>query len=178
MLDYLRKLPLFAGLSETELLDVLRATKVVRFRAGEMVCRAGEPGSAMFLIESGTVAVSVPRTTRGSVEVKQLGPGELFGELALVDSQPRSADVEARTDVVAYSLDRAEFDKLRAQMNPAAYKVLRQVALIVSERLKHLNEFATGGIETAPRVDPGEAGKRAASPGWRDWLTRLKGART
>ncbi|MCA9581554.1 MAG: cyclic nucleotide-binding domain-containing protein [Myxococcales bacterium] len=175
--EYLRRMPLFSALTEEEMLDVLRIAKVVRFASGAELCRAGAAGTCMYLIDKGTVSVHVNAPGRVSVEVKTLGPGDVFGELSLVDQQPRSADVIAVDDVVAYAIDREEFDKLRAQMNPAVFKMLRHIALIISTRLRELNDFATGGIESIPQREPRDQVKQGtATAGWLKWFSSLRKA--
>lgn len=166
-------MPLFSDLTEGEMLDVLRFAKVVRFKGGEYLCRTGEPGKSMYVIDSGRASVQVPRTDRASIEVKMLGPGQVIGEMALVDSRPRSADVMAVDDVQAYELDRVEFDKLRKQLNPAAFKMLRHIALTVSARLRELNNFAAGGMEASPPVAAPAEQSAGAFQGWKSRLSNL-----
>ncbi len=174
VIDYLRRLPLFSDLTEGEMLDVLRIAKVVRFKAGEYLCRLGEPGPSMYLIESGSASVRVPRPGKPPLEVRVLGAGQVIGELALVDNEPRSADVVALEDVQAYEINRVEFNKLRAQLNPAAFKILRHVALTVSERLRELNDFATGGLESGVRPPVGKTDTPSAPPTWRRLFSSLR----
>ncbi|HUG56484.1 MAG TPA: cyclic nucleotide-binding domain-containing protein [Candidatus Limnocylindrales bacterium] len=101
----LKALPFFARLSEGELDRVARRMTLRRVPAGETVVRAGEPPDRYYVIREGTAEVSLPD---GSV-VRRLGPGEGFGELALLFGGPRTATVTAVTDLVLSALDRTAF---------------------------------------------------------------------
>lgn len=172
--DYLRQVPLFSELSPDEMLDVLRIAKVVQFKAGDFLCRAGEVAKCMWVVDGGTVSVQVEREGRTSLEVKVLGRGEVIGELALVDSQPRSADVVATSAVQAYEIDRVAFDKMRGALHPAAFKMLRRIALTVATRLRDLNDRATRTLEIQTREPEAEtAGRRSFA---QRVLSSLRGA--
>ncbi|MGH2451852.1 MAG: cyclic nucleotide-binding domain-containing protein [Candidatus Limnocylindria bacterium] len=101
----LKALPFFARLSEGELDRIARRMTLRRTPAGEAVVRAGDPPDRYYLIREGTAEVSLPD---GSV-VRRLGPGDGFGELALLFGGPRTATVTAVTDLVLSALDRRAF---------------------------------------------------------------------
>ncbi len=102
--DLLRRNPIFAPLPEPTLEQLAGSLEQVRVAAGEEVVRQGEPGDRFYLVEQGTLAVAVD----GRV-AQQLGPGDSFGEIALLRDVPRTASVTARTDAVLYALERSEF---------------------------------------------------------------------
>lgn len=108
----LKRVPLLVNLDDEELDRVAHSLKTERFSAGEMVIRQGEPGEKFYIIERGRV--SVWKTGEEGVEVRQarLGPGQYFGEIALVTNAPRNATIRAETPLVLLSLDRADFDRL------------------------------------------------------------------
>src|SRR5262245_12580956 len=83
----------------------------------------GSGGSAFFLIESGAAAV-----TKKGVHQATLGPGDCFGELALIDGGPRSATVTAATDMVCYGLTFWEFRPLIEKNSSIAWKLLQALA--------------------------------------------------
>jgi hypothetical protein len=96
--------PIFRSLPPPELEQLARSMDRIQVEPGEVVIRQGQLGDRFYLIESGRVGVSVnglPRPPRG--------PGEFFGEIALVRNLPRSASVTAEVPTVLYSLARAEF---------------------------------------------------------------------
>lgn len=102
----LAELPLFAALSRRHLGKVASAASTKRFAAGSALVRAGGPGNAFFVILDGRVRVD---TTTG---VSELGAGEFFGEMALIDGEPRSATVVAVSDVYVMLISRPKFLKV------------------------------------------------------------------
>ena len=121
--EILQTVPLFAGLDRREAEQVARLFKERRFSAGETVVKQGSGGAAFFLIESGEATVSV-----GGRQRTTLGPGDYFGEIALIDEGPRSATVTASSDLLCYGLTLWEFRPL-VQGNPAiGWKLLESLA--------------------------------------------------
>jgi MFS family permease len=103
-LELLRANPIFAALPGPTLEQLADHLAEVRVPGGEEIVRQGEAGDRFYVIEAGTVAVSVDGQPG-----RELGPGESFGEIALLRNVPRTATVTARTDVVLYALDRSVF---------------------------------------------------------------------
>jgi CRP-like cAMP-binding protein/Zn-dependent protease len=105
----LRELPAFATLEPDELSEVLEHGGWVNVAPGETIVQEGEAGDAFYAIRSGQVDV-----TQGGSFVRTMGPGDHFGEIALLQDVPRTATVAARTPVRAFRLDREGFDRLMA----------------------------------------------------------------
>lgn len=103
----LSELPAFAHLEMDRLAEVLEHGTWVNVPPGETILREGEPGDAFFAIRSGRAEV-----LRGGEPVGSLGPGEHFGEVALLLDVPRTASVRAVTPMRAFRLDRDGFDRL------------------------------------------------------------------
>jgi len=95
----LRAVPLFTHLSADNLIAVWRRLERVRAEEGAVVCRRGEPGDAFYVVQSGALEVRLGLEANG-IHVRHLGPGEPFGEMALLTGAPRSADVVATEDSV------------------------------------------------------------------------------
>ncbi len=107
-----------------------------RYRRGEYICRAGEPATRLFVVDTGRIAIAVrARDGRESVAAV-LGPGALFGELPFFDGEPRSSDARALTPVL---LGEVAFAAVRTviEENP---KLLWDVALILTRRLRATDE--------------------------------------
>jgi len=121
--------PLFAGLSKRHLKRVAALARARRFHSGQAILRAGEPGAAFYVVLDGTVRV-LPVAGR----VVRLGPGEAFGELALLDDGPRSADVVAEGEVLTMAIGRGAFDKLLRSEPAIARALLRTLAARLRER--------------------------------------------
>src|SRR5580765_5469607 len=122
-IDALRSVSLFADLDDSELSQVALLFKQRRFAAGETVVMEGAEGAAFFLIESGEATVSVRGAERGA-----LGPGDHFGEIALIDEGVRSATITATTDLVCYGLTLWEFKPLVLENGNIGWKLLHSLA--------------------------------------------------
>jgi CRP-like cAMP-binding protein len=121
--DGLRPVPLFADLTGEELTQVALLFKERHFAAGETVVKEGADGAAFFLIESGEASVSVRGTERAS-----LGPGDYFGEIALIDEDVRSATITATTDLACYGLTLWEFRPLVCENGAIGWKLLQSLS--------------------------------------------------
>jgi voltage-gated potassium channel len=117
--EALRRISLFAELDPGELEQVAEATKELDVPAGQVLVQPGTKGTGMFFIAEGTAVVE---TKRNHVE---LGPGEFFGELALMSSDAtRTARVRAQTPLRCLALDRAGFRELVAAHPEVAASLL------------------------------------------------------
>lgn len=101
----LREVPLFAGLEEGQLEPLVSRAACVRARASEVLFRAGELDASLYVLDEGSVQILVQR--RGGEEhvVEQLGPGEVFGEIAALSGEPRSATARAATEATLLRLE-------------------------------------------------------------------------
>ena len=118
-IDRLAASPLFAGLRPKDYEAIARLCTEVDVPAGRALCREGDIGHEFFVLESGSVAVSV-----GGTEVGSLSAGDFFGELALLDAGPRNATVTARDDVKVLVLSRREFMDLLEEEPIVAVRML------------------------------------------------------
>jgi CRP-like cAMP-binding protein len=120
----LRELPLFAGLDQDALGRIVAASSELEIPAGQVLIRADDPGTGMFVIEEGTVVVEAP----GGHTI-DLGPGEFVGELSLlVPESTRVARVRAKTPVRCLALNRATLEELLESEPRFAVAMLRVVA--------------------------------------------------
>ena len=121
--QHLRALPLFARLSDDAIAKVADAATEFDAPAGRVLAEIGQPGSGMFIVEDGEVAVELPS---GGEAV--LGHGEFFGEMALLTDEPHSARVRAKTDVRCIALSRRDFASLLDQEPRVAVAMLPVLA--------------------------------------------------
>lgn len=113
--DLLARTTLFTGLERETLQNLARQAPFESFAAGDLIFRAGSLGEAMMVIASGTVRISALAPTARDVILTELGPGGVFGEIALLDGGERTADAHALTDCTALILERrAVFRVIRA----------------------------------------------------------------
>ena len=131
--EAVHQIPLFAGLAPEQVEEVATRFKERRFAAGETVIREGSGGAAFFLIDSGEAVVSV----RGE-ERARFGPGDAFGELAMIDEGARSATVTAASDLVCWGLTYWDFRPLVEQNGAIGWNLLQTLA-------KRLRSFESAG---------------------------------
>jgi CRP-like cAMP-binding protein len=104
-MDVLAAVPLFSEMSKRQLRSVADQAKIVRYAADRTVLGEGLTGAdSLFVLLEGTA-----RIVRGGRTVRRIGPGEVFGELSLLDGRPRSASVVTDSDVVTARLSRPSF---------------------------------------------------------------------
>ena len=129
--DVLARLPLFARCSKRHLRKVAGLAEIAEFEQGDMVVQAGEPGDAFYLVLSGRAKVlGKPRMLR---------VGDYFGEMALLDGEPRSATVTAASELQAMKLPRRPFLKLLEQEPRLAIAMLTEL----SARVRRLEKRPT-----------------------------------
>jgi pyruvate,water dikinase len=119
----LQRVQLFADMDRRQAEQIARLLKVRPFAKGETVIMEGSGGAAFFIIESGEAAVSC----KGG-HLATLGPGDHFGEIALIDGGPRTATVTAVTDLVCYGLTFWEFRPLVERNGAIGWKLLQALA--------------------------------------------------
>jgi CRP-like cAMP-binding protein len=122
----LRGLDLFAPLSDEHLRKMLYFVKSVEFDDGETIFEKGDPGEWFYLIHSGEVEICEPGFFGPSV-LARMGPGDFFGELALILSQPRSAAVRCVGPTACYALDRADLQTLM-ERSPDIAAAIKKIA--------------------------------------------------
>src|SRR5437773_7820218 len=112
MSDALAGVPLFAGLDGDGLANLVKGMRIRRFRRGETVFHLGDPGDALFVVMSGSIKITLPADTGDEAILATLRPGDFFGELALLDGEPRSATATAVEPTETMSLPRDLFREL------------------------------------------------------------------
>ena len=124
-LEQLGRVPLFAACSQKDLRSIARAGDEIRVPAGQTLCEEGRPGREFFLILEGKASV---RRGNSKKSVATLGPGQYFGEMALLDRGPRSATVVADTDMDLLVLGQREFHGVVDEVPTLAHKLLATMA--------------------------------------------------
>jgi len=121
--DTIAQVPLLAGLERRELERVADAFKERRFSAGDSLATEGQKGAGFFVIGEGTATVTVGGAERG-----KLGPGDYFGEIALIDEGARTATITADTDMTCYGMTFWEFRPFVESDSRVAWKLLQALA--------------------------------------------------
>ena len=129
--ETLQRVPLFKDLERRELQSIAQSFKERKFSPGDTVAEEGRGGIGFFVIGDGQVSISV----RGE-ERAMLGPGDYFGEIALIDDGARTATITAATDLTCYGLTAWEFRPFVEQNASIAWKLLQTLA----KRLREAQE--------------------------------------
>jgi CRP-like cAMP-binding protein len=119
----LAEVPLFANLPRRHLKRVASLARMRRYGSGTSIVRAGDAGTAFFVLIDGAARVTPPKG-----RARRLGSGDFFGEMALLDDSPRSADVVADGEVLVMTISRSAFGKLLKSEPALAYELLRTLA--------------------------------------------------
>ncbi len=130
-MDELRGIRLFSGLSQRQLKQLARLTKERHFRPGVLVVKEGTTGNVgCFILVDGEASVSVD-----GFEVARIGPGDHFGELALITDDARTATVTAVTSLRCYEIAFWDFRKFAKENPDFAWTLLQKLAaLLIAER--------------------------------------------
>jgi CRP-like cAMP-binding protein len=149
----LRQVELLRDAPATDLAALWRELREIRFVAGAAICRRGEVGAGMYIVQTGSVEVRLGLGP-DSMALYQLGPGDCFGEMALLTGQPRSADVVALEDTTLWMLEQSDFERRLKESPPFSRALTRTVA--------HRLAMATAVIEQTrlAAFEPGPAGLR------------------
>ena len=123
IVDRLARVPLFSDCSRRDLQTVARVVRSIPHRKGTVIAREGDPGVGLFIIMDGTAEVTIGGKKRAT-----LGPGDFFGEIALLDGGPRTATVTATSDVQLLGLTEWVFRGLMVEHPAIALKTLQQMA--------------------------------------------------
>jgi len=124
---HLQKVDIFADCSKKQLKAVAAISRVVEVPTGTTLTRIGEAGEEFFFILDGTATVEVTKRKRG-----KLGPGQFFGEMSLLDGEPRSATVRAETDMRLLVILRRNFQTLLSEVP----EITRSILAVLSRRLR------------------------------------------
>ncbi len=137
LVELLRGVELFAGLDAGQLAQLAAITRRKDVQDGEVIISQGEAGDALYVIDEGQVEVILP----GARTAAFLGPGQIFGEMALVDYGLRSATVRCATGTARLAIiPREDFEHLCAADTAIGYIVMRNMASDLSFKLRHRNQ--------------------------------------
>jgi CRP-like cAMP-binding protein len=120
--ELLGQLPIFSGLRQRQLRQIAKLVQFVQFDPGDFVIQAGEPGDSLYLILAGTARVI------GKGRARPLRAGDFFGEMALLDGEPRSATITATSELRAIKLRRGQFTKVLAKEPRMAVAIMEELA--------------------------------------------------
>ena len=136
----LANLPVFKGLTKHEIEEIVQLAQVQRLERGDILCAEGDVGDAVLFVQAGKVRILKRTAQKDHQILAELDAPTVIGEMALLNGAPRSATVQAVATVLVHRVSCVEFERLRLNWSRAAYKVVRNLALTLCERLRDTNE--------------------------------------
>jgi CRP-like cAMP-binding protein len=147
--DTLRSIPIFSELGRRELASVERILHKREYAAGELIFRQDEPGLGMYIIESGRVSI---QTDASHNSMTELGDGEFFGELPLLDGGSRSGTAVAKTSCRIFGFFQPDLFSLIERNPRLGVKIVLSLAAIIGMRLRAVNERVQTLVQDASRI--------------------------
>jgi signal transduction histidine kinase len=138
---------LFSTLGEADLKRVQEVTRELKFNPGQSIFKEGDPGDGIYVIADGFVQISALVENERRI-LGRIGPGDLLGEMAVLDNDPRSATATAENDVIAYFIPRTELLQLLEKIPPLSACLVREI----SRRLRDFNRHYINEVLQSERL--------------------------
>src|SRR5947208_16932862 len=159
-IDVIRSVPLFASLNDTAAQELRTLLNVRQVPDGTLLCREGDLGDAMYLIESGRVRIAITDDDEKEIVLAELAQGDFFGEMAIIDGKQRSADATVSEDARLAVLSRENFlgfihdnPKVALEMLSATFGRLRRTDKLLQQRVsRNVNEEQQKRMTLADRA--------------------------
>ncbi|KQC12172.1 MAG: hypothetical protein APR63_03335 [Desulfuromonas sp. SDB] len=139
-IEILRKVPLFRGLNKDELMELFKRAKLKIFTKGETIFAEGEKGQIMYVIIKGKVRICTIIPGVGEEALAFYGPGEIIGEMALIEASKRSATVIAEEETETIGFKREKLIEFMQEFPAAGLNILWVLVRTLAERLRATNE--------------------------------------
>lgn len=153
-IDEIRKHKFFNSLPDSVLEELSKGIKELSLESGEELFGKGDPGDALYIIQTGWVKLVGEDAEGSEVVLNQVGPGNIIGEMAMIDEEPRSAGVVAITPTKLLKLQSEQFVEVLRQEPSIGIQVIRDI----SERLRFANTYLENAIEWSQRIASGDYG--------------------
>jgi CRP/FNR family transcriptional regulator/CRP/FNR family cyclic AMP-dependent transcriptional regulator len=140
-------IPLFRSLTDSERQAIARDCRTKQYQPGDIIFHEGDPGNVLYLIHSGQVRIFVNGLDGSETSVILFGrPGDMFGELAVIDGLPRSATAVALTPVTLHLISRDDFRRHMRQSPQLALNFMRELSLRVRYNTRQMDSLATQAL--------------------------------
>ncbi len=140
IINFLLEAPMFGLLDPAQLSQIVHIMQVRRIRDGQTIFREGDPGDAWYVILEGEANVTRSSEGRPDKVIAHIGPRACFGEMSILDHSPRSASVTACGDSTVLRFPRDAFEALLGQDNLAAYKLVHEMAKVLTVRARKTSQ--------------------------------------
>jgi CRP/FNR family cyclic AMP-dependent transcriptional regulator len=138
--SFLKKVALFEGLTQGQLAKVASIAQPKQYEGSAFIFHEGDGGQEMYVIAEGRVRISKNVPGIGEEALAILEKGQYFGEMAVIDDHPRSADAIAHTPCTLWAIERAKLDQLMFTDKELAYVLLWTFVRTLSERLRETGD--------------------------------------
>jgi CRP/FNR family cyclic AMP-dependent transcriptional regulator len=142
VIDTLRQVPFFAALPDAQLAQVAAIARSKKFPRGAVILSQGDASDSLYIIASGRIKVGISDGEGREVILSMLGPGQFFGEMALVDDHPRSADIETMEASEFVVVNKDDFKRFLAQNFDMALAFMRELVRRLREADKKIESLA------------------------------------
>lgn len=143
VVEALSRIHLFDGIARAGLEKIAAIAREESYRLGDIVFREGDAGGQLYLILDGQVRISREVQGMGEEALAVLGPGDAFGEMALIDEFPRSADARVHQRCRLLVISKEAMEDLLFLEKDLAYEILWNFVKILSARLRETNDKMT-----------------------------------
>lgn len=144
---FLKSIDLFSQIPGEDLSQIALITDEVQFEEGDEIFHEGDPGDTLFFVIEGKIRIHT-----GGDELAMLGERQVFGEMALLDSEPRSASASATSDVTLLKIHRDDFHEILAEKSEIAQGIIK----VLTRRLRNtLERRRSAGMPSTGHTDPG-----------------------
>jgi CRP/FNR family cyclic AMP-dependent transcriptional regulator len=134
----LKESPIFSMVATDDLRRVAQLLEEHHYFAGEQIFAINDMGDHLYILVTGKIGISIERSPGNILRIAELGPGDCFGEMNLLDDLPRSATAQALTDSVTLSLDKGRLRGLLLSYPEIGIGMLRGLSLRLRSALQHL----------------------------------------
>lgn len=145
-LQFLKSIPLFEALSNRAMHTIEQNLSKRHFTQGEVLFREGDPGEVLYIVKSGQVRIYVSGSNYETSVILFVRPGDIFGELAIVDGLPRSASATALKDTIVFTIQRHIFRALMRQYPQLALNFMKLLSVRVRYSTRKVNSLASMSV--------------------------------
>jgi CRP/FNR family transcriptional regulator, cyclic AMP receptor protein len=155
--DFLASVPLLEGREDADLVELARMLRRRTVQAGELLWRQGDAARELAFVVDGALSASLHVPGDRTVEIGRAGPGDVVGELGMLDGGGHTMSVRVTETATVLALGRADFVALLAGRSSSAFALRRRLALLSTARLRnqlqHLAQSLDGGTQAPPSAD-------------------------
>ena len=148
ILSALSAFPLFAALDPASLTDLAESMRLRTWPAGSLIFSRGDDGANLLAVREGRIRVSLSSARGREIVLSTLGPGDILGEMSLIDGQPRSADATAMQPTTCLVLPRQRFDAIAARRPDIGLALARHLCALLRNTNYQMESIALHDLQT------------------------------